>query len=331
VPDSRTPSPPAPGEYLMSQRYRVSWLSALMILALPVAGRAQSTSWTSSFGDWGGGSNWSAGEPTAGVDAHFAASGNASITLSGETCRNLYFGTATGGPELNVTGGSLAVIHRIQLPVAGSARINQDGGTVTADSLVMGAAGSVGQYELRGGSLTVGNAIVGTTENFSGASLALTDIASPVLTVTHSVRLGRFADIVAGGGRMSIGTTNTDSLVVAGTFQLNGTPTITTTNFAMRDGSVLSATFTFVGLSGIVSSGGVVLDGTLKIYDFFVSDGTWELVRGNSLTGTFDAVELPATGNWSWRIEGNSVFVTKGPVAVEPSTWSGVKAGGWRR
>jgi len=315
----------------MSQRYRTLWLSVVWLLALPVAGRAQSTTWSSPFGDWSTGSNWTGGEPTAGIDARFAASGNASITLAGETCRNLYFGTATGGPELNVTGGSLAVVHRIQLPVTGSAKINQHGGSVTADSLVMGAAGSVGQYELRGGSLTVGNAIVGTTENFSGASLALTAISNPVLTVTNSLRVGRFADIVAGGGTIAVGTTAADSLVVSGTFQLLNMSTITTTNFAMRDQSVLSATLTFAGLSGIVSSGTVILNGTLKVFDFFGPDGTYELVRGSSLTGTFDGVELPATGDWSWRIEGNSVFVTKWPVAVAPTTWSGVKAGGWRR
>ena len=315
----------------MSVRYRISWLSVVWLLALPVTGLAQSTTWSSSFGDWGTGSNWTSGEPTAGVDARFGVSGNASVTQPGETCRNLFFGTATGGPELNVTGGSLTVVHRIQLPVTGTSKINQDGGSVTADSLVMGAAGSIGQYELRGGSLTVGNAIVGTTDGISGASLALTAISNPVLTVTHSLRVGRFADIVAGGGTIAVGTTTADSLVVSGTFQLLNTSTINTTNFAMRDGSVLSATFTFAGISGIVSSGAVILDGTLKVFDFFGPDGTWELVRGSSLMGTFDSVELPATGDWSWRIEGTSVFATKGPVAVERATWSGVKAGSYPR
>ena len=51
-----------------------------------------------------------------------------------------------------------------------------------------------------------------------------------------------------------------------------------------------------------------------------------ELVRGSPISGAFDTVNLPAAGEWSWRIDGNSLLVTKGPVAVEPTTWSRVKA-----
>jgi hypothetical protein len=37
-------------------------------------------------------------------------------------------------------------------------------------------------------------------------------------------------------------------------------------------------------------------------------------------------VQLPATGDWSSHIEGNSLFISKGPVPVEPTTWSRIKA-----
>jgi hypothetical protein len=70
-----------------------------------------------------------------------------------------------------------------------------------------------------------------------------------------------------------------------------------------------------------------VLNGTFKVFDFAAPNGTYEVLRAESIVGTFDAVELPATGDWSWRIEGNSVFVSKGPVPVEATTWSGIKAG----
>jgi hypothetical protein len=54
-------------------------------------------------------------------------------------------------------------------------------------------------------------------------------------------------------------------------------------------------------------------------------DGDYELIRGNPLTGTFDMSTLPSTGDWSWRIEGNSLWARRGQVAVEPTTWSRIK------
>ena len=130
---------------------------------------------------------------------------------------------------------------------------------------------------------------------------------------------------------MNIGTSAADSLVILGTFQLTNTQTVNLTNLAMRDQSTFSCVIGFTGLTGVVVSGTAALNGRLKVQDFFSPDATYEIIRANSLTGAFDTVELPAVGDWSWRIEGNSVFITKGPVAVTPATWSGVKAGGRRR
>jgi len=75
-----------------------------------------------------------------------------------------------------------------------------------------------------------------------------------------------------------------------------------------------------------IPSGAAILDGTLMVSDLSAPNGTYELIRGNPISGAFDTVTLPAVGEWSWRIDGNSLLVTKGPVAVEPTTWSRVKA-----
>lgn len=268
----------------MLRRYPLSCLLAGALLAAPGVAKAQSTSWTAASGDWGTGSNWSAGEPTAGVDAHLNITGMATVTLAGETCRSLLMG-APGGALLDLNGGSLAV----------------------------------------------DNATVGMASPNVGASLATSPIGNPVLTVAHSLTIGRFADLVAGGGTITIGTSAADSLVVLGTLQLMNTPTLTVTNLAMRSQSVLSSFVLFTGFKGLVATGTAVLKGTLKVFDFSAPDGTYEVVSAAAISGTFDAVELPATGNWSWRIEGNKVLVTKGVVPVEATTWSGVKAGWPRR
>ena len=254
-------------------------LALAMGLTMAGAALGQSTTWTGGSADWGTGSNWSAGEPTAGVDAIVNSPSNPMVTQSGEVCRNLLMGSA-GGALLDLTGGSL----------------------------------------------TVNSATVGMASPNVGASIALSAIGNPVLTVTHSLTLGALADVVAGGGTLNIGTTASDSLVLFGTFQLTNTQTVNVTNLSMRDGSVFSCVVGFTGLTGIVVSGTAVLNGKLKVQDFFSPDATYEIIRANNLVGTFDTVELPAAGNWSWRIEGNSVFLTKGEVAVEPATWSAVKS-----
>jgi hypothetical protein len=259
---------------------------AFAIVALPTEALAQSTTWTAAEGDWGTASNWSAGEPTAGVDAVLTSTAQTYVTLGGEVCRQLRMGSA-GGARLDLTGGSL----------------------------------------------TVDNALVGLASPNIGASLAMSAIGGASLTVTHSLTLGRFSDIVLNGGTTTIGTAATDSLVVLGTLQIAGTPTATFRNLALRDGSVFSCIIPFTGITGYTVSGTAVLNGKLLVQDFSFSseDVTYEIIRANQIVGTFDEVQLPATGNWSWRIEGNSVFITRGMVPVEPATWSGVKAGGWAR
>lgn len=313
---------------MITRLQAIGWFLAGSLSLLPaVAAQAQSaTTWTGGDGDWGTGANWSGGEPNGSVDALFQAVGTATVSQAGESCRNLRLGTS-GSVTVNVSaGGSLAVTNRIQVPVAGQGKIYQDGGSVTADSLVLGAGGSYGEYEMKGGTLTVGNAIVGIAP---GANFSTGGLANPVMTVTHSLRLGAFADIVAGAGTISVGTSAADSLVVLGTFQITGSPTITTTNYVMRNESVLSAFVFSTGIAPIVSSGAAILDGTLKVLDIGggAANGTYELVRGNPLSGAFDGVQLPATGDWSWHIAGNSVFISKGPVAVETTTWSRIKLG----
>lgn len=303
----------------------------LALVALPApAAHAQVTTWFGSTGNWGTAANWSNGEPTADLDAVLTAAGTAQVTASGETCRNLIVGTVGGGPSVTISGGSLSVVHRIQVPRASSGTISQTLGAVSADSLVLGAASSIGQYQMSGGTLTVNHLVIGTAENASTGQFT-TNVANPNLTVTHTLTIGRGANIVHGAGTLNAGTAVTDSVVVLGAWQMINRPTTRVTNFVLRDGASLTATVLFNGITPVIAGGAVVLNGTLIVNDLTAPNGTYELLRGNPLTGAFDTVNLPAVGDWSWRIEGNSLLVTKGPVPVAATTWGAIKAGeGWR-
>lgn len=286
-------------------------------LISPLA-HAQTTTWFGSTGNWGTPANWSNGEPTAEVDAVVMSAGTAQVTASGETCRNLFVGTSGGGPSVTITGGSLSVVHHIQ-----AGFISQTLGAVSADSL------SIRQYLMSGGTLTVNHLVIGTSATGSTANLS-TNATNPVLTVAHTLTIGRDANIAHGAGTLNAGTTSADSVVVFGAWQMMNRPNTHVTNFVLRNGARLTATVLFNGITPVIASGAVQLDGTLIVNDLAAPNGTYELLRGNPLTGTFDTTTLPTVGDWSWRIEGNSLLVTKGPVAVEATTWSAIKAGaGW--
>jgi hypothetical protein len=302
-------------------------LPLLAGVLLADAARAQSTTWTGTIGNWDTDASWSNGEPTAGVDAIIPLFHTVSINMPGETCRNLLLGDGIGNPTLNVlVGGSLTVAHRIQIPVASAGVLSQEGGTVSADSMVLGAASSIGQYGITGGTLNLDHLVVGPGPMNAQATFTNSfAFTNPTIHVAHSMFVGRGGNVVNGGGALNVGTTSADSVVVVGGWNQTNTPATTVRNFACRPQALVNITIQFNGVSPIVSMGAFIMDGRLSIFDLAAPDGTYELFRGAPLTGAFDDVVLPATGNWSWRIEGNSFLATKGMVPVAPTTWSGVK------
>jgi len=78
------------------------------------------------------------------------------------------------------------------------------------------------------------------------------------------------------------------------------------------------------GTAPIVVTGTAQLGGQLEVADIFAGDGTYEIMRADSFQGTFDSVLLP--DSWSWRIEGHSLLLTKGPVPVEATSWGRIKS-----
>jgi hypothetical protein len=298
-----------------------------LLLGVPVVpAGAQSTNWTASLGNWSAGANWSAGEPTAAVDAVFPQLGTATVNMAGETCRNLLIGNNGVSASVSIAaGGALAVAGTIRVPHVMSGAISHQAGTLSADSLIVGTVPfGIGQYIMTGGSLSVAHLLLGTTQNGTGTMTA-GGLTSSV-TVDHSLRIGRGGNFVSGGGSLTVGSSSADSLVVLGVYQMINRPTVTVSNFRVDDLAGVTVTILSTGITPVVSTGAAILGGMLTVFDVGAPNGTYELIRGNPLTGTFAVVVLPTVGDWSWRIEGNSFLVTKGTVAVEPTTWSRIKA-----
>jgi len=312
-------------------RQRVIRLAILcgLIAVLPLtpsSAGAQSTSWTGTLGNWSLGSNWSAGEPNATVDAVFNQLGTATVNMTNESCRNLLIGNTGVSPSVTIQApGTLAVVNSIRVPYQQSGSINHQSGSVTVDSLLIGTIPmQIGQYLLQGGNLTAGAIQLSGPQN-STATFSIGGTLTHV-TVGHSLVIGRGGNLVSGGGIVMVGSMATDSLVVFGAFQMVNQPTVNVTNFVLKNLCTINATILSTGITPVISSGALILDGTLTVFDVGAPNGTYELLRGSSISGTFDGVTLPFTGDWSWRIEGTSVLLTKGVVAVEPTTWGAVKA-----
>jgi hypothetical protein len=176
------------------------------------AARAQTTTWFGSTGNWGTAANWSNGEPTADLDAILTAAGTAQVTASGETCRNLFVGTVGGGPSVTISGGSLSVVHRMQVPRASSGIISQTLGAVSADSWCWARPRPSVSTRCRRHA-DGQSPVIGTSKTASTGSSRRT--ANPVLTVAHTLTIGRGANIVHSAARERRHA-STDSVVVFG-------------------------------------------------------------------------------------------------------------------
>ncbi len=105
---------------------------ALAILLLGSAfAQAASYYWNASSGDWSNASNWGGIEPTGSDTAYINNSGTATITQTGEICRDLCLGSfSTDTGTINMTGGSLTVsAYDLLVGQSDTGTFTQTGGT----------------------------------------------------------------------------------------------------------------------------------------------------------------------------------------------------------
>lgn len=300
----------------------LSGLLSLLTFGLTAEASAQTTRWVGTTGGWSDAANWSDGEPTSGVDAEVHFASTPTITLSGETCRNLTTGIDQGGSTLMVQSGSLTVVNRLHLGFGVSGSMQQTGGSVSAEELVLANVGTTATSTMSGGTLTLNRATIGSAS--LGSASFSTLATNPVVTIAHQLRVAHGGTYVCGAGSLTVGSAATDSTIVEGAFLLSNSPTVNLTTMTMADGGTIGFTVVPTGISKIQVAGVATINGLLLVNDVLAPDGDYEVLRAGTLQGTFDSTLLAE--HWSYRIEGSSLFITKNSVPVEPATWGGIKA-----
>ncbi len=150
------------GSRTMSHRYKeilVFCLPCVLFFGFVPASQADDRDWVGDTGNWFDAANWWDGiRPTTGDYAYINNGGTACITLTDETCRNLYLGSSVSeAGTLDITGGSL-ISFLEYIGDQGSGTVTQsDGYHRPGYLLTLGySANGVGNYTLSGGTLNIG-------------------------------------------------------------------------------------------------------------------------------------------------------------------------------
>ncbi len=286
------------------------------ILALSAQAGTE-TVWVGAAGNWSSAPDWSVGEPVSDSPA-VIPTGSVTLDQDGEVCASLQLGSASGAfVPFTLQGGSLTVGGTLAVD---GANVTHGAGDVTVERLECGGQ-RPGTYTMLGGSLTATTCVLG----------------SPPLIGSLSVTPGRFTVLdtlhVGQGGSIILFGSATEAelghVVVRGVFTVSGrSQTMTADSFIMQDFSRLHAGAVIGGVGLIQVSGRAVLNGTIEVQvTTDIPDGTFELLRAGTLEGTFDDDDLPGP-EWSWFIDGNSLFVKKDRLSpVERTSWSRIKSG----
>jgi hypothetical protein len=244
--------------------------------------------------------------------------GSVTVNQADEACASLQLGSASGTfvPFL-VQGGSLTVAGTLTVSAA---NVTHAAGEVAVERLECGGERS-GTYTMFGGGLTAATCVLGSQPRIGSLS-----VAPGRFTVLDSL-------IVSQGGSILLFGPATEAelghVVVRGVFTVSGrSQTMTADSFTMQDFSRLHAGAVIGGVGLIQVAGTAVLNGTIEVQvTTAIPDGTFELLRAGTLEGTFDDEDLPGP-EWTWFIEGNSLFLRKGEMSpVETTSWSRIKSG----
>jgi hypothetical protein len=285
-------------------RFLGGYTAASLFLGAQI--HAATVTWTAGTGNWIDGPNWNTGAPPNSGTADIALIDNAGMVninpLEAITTGSLTLGSvaSTSGTVI-MTGGTLTTTNtdiriggNALTTAGGTGRLDQSGGDILMNAGNLNIAigpGTMGTYNLSGGSLTInsaaimaiGNRSMGTV-NQSGGTLYVRSQANPAAGV---IQLGRniaatpgFGTFTLSGGTAAaslfkFGETNqTSGEKAVNTFTLQGTGTLLTGTMSINNPAA-NNTFNFLGGSltattislPITNNGGTLRPATLFFGD----------------------------------------------------------------
>lgn len=220
---------------------------------------------------------------------------------------NLGNGAGSSGSYALSGSGDLSVLVET-IGVDGAGGFTQNGGTHrVSKNLALGAgSGSNGTYDMNGGSLTVGNSLIGGagtgTFNMAGGHLSVASL--------HTDTAGGGVDFHFTGGTLAADTVIGDLINAGGTLAPGNSPGVTTLNgdytqtlagiFSVELGGLAPGEYDILNVTGIASLGG-----TLSVDWYDLGGGLFNAALGDSfdiltaetLSGEFDLLTLALLGD----------------------------------
>lgn len=306
---------------LAAHRWTLSLVLVALLASRGGAGGGEPMTWWTGESEGGAWSDatWSAGPPTAEMIAEIGGGAAVDVLELGSACLDLRLATPSADGAVRVEGGDLEVVRELRI-----------GDPARSGSYSQSASGtaSIGRLSLVGGSSfrTHGSTAIDSCRITSGT---FTIHETGEVTVATNLIVEPGFAYLAVSGALSVGTLPEHHTTVHGGFSIGPKgSTAEVTNLTLsNDLAFMSA---FVSSAG---AGRIEVDGTLTLNGlFFVIDpdgdapgGRHDVAIAGAIVGTFDKVELP-DGDWTWGVDGNTLFVHKGPLSPTATTsWGGVK------
>jgi hypothetical protein len=217
----------------------------------------------------------------------------------GAACLDLRLATPSADGAVRVEGGDLEVVRELRI-----------GDPARSGSYSQSASGtaSIGRLSLVGGSSfrTHGSTAIDSCRITSGT---FTIHETGEVTVATNLIVEPGFAYLAVSGALSVGTLPEHHTTVHGGFSIGPKgSTAEVTNLTLSNDLAFMSAFVFV----------IDPDGDAP-------GGRHDVAIAGAIVGTFDKVELP-DGDWTWGVDGNTLFVHKGPLSPTATTsWGGVK------
>jgi hypothetical protein len=218
-----------------------------------------------------------------------------------------------GDGTVTQTGGNISSFAATLGYYTGKGHYFQSGGLLSVDGVfVANGSGSQADYSLSGSgqihasgtyysSLWVGRYGSGVFTQTGGSATLSQDVYVGEQSGAH----GEYT-ISAGtlnfGGKLRIADSGQGKFAVIGS-----TPVITGNGLQVGNQGTLLSEINGSGLSALNLTGSAVLGGSWIIQDLGAGYGRFDVVKSNSITGTFNSITLPGIG-WSWGIDGGKTL-----------------------